>query len=256
VELEHPIALLEPLLFLFSGALTEICSRLRAQARAARLLEANLTLAGKPAYRAALEFPVPVTDQRTMLKLLQLHLERHSPEGQIVGFHLRVEPVEPRRVQGGLFLPATPLPDKLQITLARIAGMVGEENVGSPLRLDTHRPDAFRMGALQLQPDGALVDLPQGDLPQGEVLRLVIRIFRPALEARVRLVELAPKDVRASGVKGAVVRSAGPWKTCGEWWADTAWSREEWDVALDDGGLYRIYQQAQTRDWFVQGVYD
>jgi protein ImuB len=256
VELEHPIALLEPLLFLFSGALTEICSRLRAQARAARLLEANLTLAGKPAYRAALEFPVPVTDHRTMLKLLQLHLERHAPEGQIVGFHLRVEPVEPRRVQGGLFLPATPLPDKLQITLARIAGMVGEENVGSPLRLDTHRPDAFRMGALQLQPDGALVDLPQGDLPQGEVLRLVIRIFRPALEARVRLVELAPKDVRASGVKGAVVRSAGPWKTCGEWWADTAWSREEWDVALDDGGLYRIYQQAQTQDWFVQGVYD
>ena len=67
---------------------------------------------------------MPVTDHRTMLKLLQLHLERHSPEAQISAFHLRVEPVEPRRVQGGLFLPATPLPDKLQITLARIVGMV------------------------------------------------------------------------------------------------------------------------------------
>jgi hypothetical protein len=94
------------------------------------------------------------------------------------------------------------------------------------------------------------------DVPQGEVLRLVIRVFRPALEARVRLVELAPKNVVATGVKGAVVRSAGPWKTCGEWWADTAWSREEWDVALDDGGLYRIYQESKTRDWFVQGIYD
>jgi protein ImuB len=88
------------------------------------------------------------------------------------------------------------------------------------------------------------------------MLRLVIRVFRPALEARVRLAERTPKDVLAAGVKGNVVRSAGPWKTSGEWWADTAWSREEWDVALDDGGLYRIYQESQTLDWFVQGVYD
>ncbi len=250
LDLEHPIALLEPLLFLFSSALTEICSLLRSQSRAARQLDLTLTLegAGKP-YQAVLEFPVPLTDHRTMLKLLQLHLERHSPEAQITAFHLRLQPVEPRRVQGGLFLPPTPLPDKLQITLARIAGMVGEENVGSPQRLNTHRPDAFRLTALTLQQDTP----PQGG---GEILRLVIRIFRPALEARVRLVELAPKTIFAPGVKGAVVRSAGPWKTSGEWWADTAWSREEWDVALDDGGLYRIYQEYSTHHWFVQGIYD
>jgi protein ImuB len=252
VELEHPIALLEPLLFLFSAALTELCALLRSQSRAARLLAVNLDLEAKPPYRAVLEFPVPVTDHRTMLKLLQLHLERHSPDAQITAFQLRIEPVEPRRVQSGLFLPATPLPDKLQITLARIAGMVGEENVGSPMRLNTHRPDAFRLASLNLQQSDGFID----GSPQGEVLRLVIRIFRPALEARVRLVELAPKDVFAPGVKGTVMRSAGPWKTCGEWWAETAWSREEWDVALDDGGLYRIYQECQTRGWFVQGIYD
>jgi len=255
VELEHPIALLEPLLFLFSSALTEICSLLRSQSRAARLLDLTLTLegssSGKPTYQAVLEFPVPLTDHRTMLKLLQLHLERHSPEAQITAFHLRVQPVEPRRVQGELFLPPIPLPDKLQITLARIAGMVGEENVGSPQRLNTHRPDAFRLAALNLQQANDIATP-----PQGEVLRLVIRIFRPALEARVRLVELAPKTILAPGVKGAVVRSAGPWKTSGEWWADTAWTREEWDVALDDGGLYRIYQECNTHHWFVQGIYD
>jgi protein ImuB len=253
VELEHPVALLEPLLFLFSRALAEICSLLCSQSRAARQLEICMDLEGRPAYRAVLEFPVPLTDHRTLLKLLQLHLERHPPEAQIAAFQLRVEPVEPRRVQGGLFLPATPLPEKLQITLARIAGMVGAENVGAPQRLNTHRPDAFRMAAFNLpgnKPD-TIVDVPQGD-----VLQLVIRLFRPALEARVRLVELAPKHVIAIGVKGAVVRSAGPWKTSGEWWTETAWSREEWDVALEDGGLYSIYQELQTRDWFVQGIYD
>ncbi len=40
------------------------------------------------------------------------------------------------------FSSATP-PDKLQLTLARIAGMVGAENVGTPVLLNTHRPDAF-----------------------------------------------------------------------------------------------------------------
>ena len=250
LELEHPISLLEPLLFLFSGALAEICSLLRSQARAARLLETALELAGRPAYRAVLEFPVPLADNRTMLKLLQLHLERHPPEAPILAFHLRVEPVEPRRVQGGIFLPAAPLPDKLQITLARIAGMVGEENVGAPRRLNTHRPDAFCLAALNIQPNAEVV------VPQGEILRLVIRLFRPALPARVRLVELAPGNVAATGVRGTVVRSAGPWKTSGEWWAETAWSREEWDVALNDGGLYRIYRQSHTEDWFVQGIYD
>jgi protein ImuB len=250
LELEHPVTLLEPLLFLFSGTLAEICSLLRSQSRAARLLETTLELEGRTAYRATLEFPVPLTDNRTMLKLLQLHLERHPPEAPILAFQLRVEPVEPRRVQGGIFLPATPLPDKLQITLARIAGMVGEENVGSPQPLNTYRPDAFRMTPLNLQPP-----VPANS-SESEVLRLVMRLFRPALQARVRLVELAPKDVMATGVRGTVMRAAGPWKTSGEWWAETAWSREEWDVALDDGGLYRIYQESQTRDWFVQGVYD
>jgi protein ImuB len=251
VALEHPIALLEPLLFLFSRELAEICSLLRSQARAARLLETCMDLGSAKVYRAVLEFPVPLTDHRTMLKLLQLHLERHTPEGQIVAFQLRVEPVEPRRMQSGLFLPATPLPDKLQITLARIAGMVGEENVGSPERLNTHRPDAFRMVGLNFPLASMAEDVRPGEMP-----RLAIRIFRPALEARVKLVEMAPKDVKAEGVRGTVVRSAGPWKTSGEWWADTAWSRDEWDVALDNGGLYRIYQEAQTLGWFVQGIYD
>jgi len=258
VVLEHPIVLLEPLLFLFSSALAEICSLLRSQSRAARQLAISMDLR-QSAYQAVLEFPVPLTDHRTMLKLLQLHLERHPPKGEVVAFQLRVEPVEPRRVQSGLFLPATPLPDKLQITLARIAGMVGDENVGSPQRLNTHRPDAFRMAGLNFQLESQPEDVPPPvppPVPHGEMLRLAIRIFRPALEARVRLVELAPKDVLATGVKGAVMRSAGPWKTSGEWWADTAWSRDEWDVALDDGGLYRIYQEGQTRDWFVHGVYD
>ena len=261
VELEHSLQLLEPLLFLLGRTLGDLCGLLRSQSQAAQLLELTLTLEDHPAYVAKLEFPVALTDPRTILKLLQLHLERHAPAAAIKAFCLRLEPVAPRRVQGGIFLPPTPPPDKLQLTLARIAGMVGSAQVGTPRLLNTHRPDAYE-----------LLPLPGSEVNAGsarqaanaEILRLAMRLFRPPLEARVQVAQQAfekhaqnaPKKVVAKGVKGIVIEHAGPWKTSGEWWAATAWNREEWDVALDDGALYRIYQEANSGLWFVHGMYD
>ncbi len=251
LELEHPLELLEPLIFLLGRVLGELCARLRSQSRAVRSLFAKLDLEGQEPYRCELEFPLPLEDSRTILKLLQLHLERHPPQAPILAFTLRIEPVEPRRVQGGIFLPPMPPADKLQVTLARIAAMVGKDNVGTPALLNTHRPDAFEMKMLPATTSNDVVQA-----QPGETLRLVIRLFRPALPARVRLVEYSPRDVTAAGVKGKVLKAAGPWKTSGEWWASTLWCREEWDVALDDGALYRIYQDSQSGSWYVHGVYD
>ncbi len=267
VELEHSLQLLEPLLFLLSRATVDLCHKLRSQSRAAREIEVCFDLDEPPTddekidkpkraqpYQCRLEFPVPLDDPRTILKLLQLHLERHPTGAPVRAFMLRITPVAPQRIQGGIFLPPTPAPDKLQVTLARIAGMVGAENVGVPVLLNTHRPDAFGNHSL---PESAPI---QGNAtpgePKPEMLRLAMRLFRPALHARVQLVQLTPRKILADGVKGQVLRSAGPWKTAGEWWAETAWSREEWDVALDDGALYRIYQESKTHEWFVHGIYD
>jgi protein ImuB len=63
-----------------------------------------------------------------------------------------------------------------------------------------------------------------------------------------------PVHVQADGVRGHVVSSAGPWRTTGDWWTADPWARDEWDVALSDGALYRIYSE-QGR-WFVAGSYD
>lgn len=254
VELEHPLHLLEPLLFLFGSVLADLCRRLRAQSMAARSLEIRLELERHSAYRCDLEFPVPLDDSAALLKMLQLHLERHPPEAAIVAFTLRIESAVPKRIQHGFFLPPTPPADKLQITLARIRAMVGKENVGTPVLLNTHRPDAFLM-----RPD--LIETPQENASESgsvapNTLRLAMRIFRPPLAARVRLAASEPKAVVAPGVRGAVLRCAGPWKTSGEWWAATSWTREEWDVALDDGALYRIYQEMQSHAWYVHAVYD
>jgi protein ImuB len=152
-------------------------------------------------------------------------------------------------LQGGLFLPPAPEPEKLQITLARISAMAGEGNAGSPELLNTHRPDAFVMKAFSRSM------APHEDKPK-HVPQLVLRIFRPALRARVRLRSQEPRYVTAPGVQGEVIEAAGPWRSSGDWWTQTRWARDEWDVAVDRNGLYRIYCDLDAHEWFVEGVFD
>src|SRR6266581_7341473 len=92
-----------------------------------------------------LRLPLPMLDAKLFLKLLQLDLNAHPPGAPIVKIHLAAEPSRPRSAQGGLFRPPSPEPEKLELTLARIAGIVGENKVGSLELLDTYRPEGFRM---------------------------------------------------------------------------------------------------------------
>ncbi len=64
---------------------------------------------------------------------------------------INCEPVKPRLLQTGLFIPLAPEPEKLELMLARLAKLVGAENIGSPELLDTHRPDAFRVKRFELK---------------------------------------------------------------------------------------------------------
>ena len=92
-----------------------------------------------------LEFPVPVRESKVVLKQLQLDLEAHSPQAAVVSVEVLLNPTEARVLQHGLFIPQAPAPEKLHLTLARLTGLLGKDNVGSPELLDTHRPDAFVM---------------------------------------------------------------------------------------------------------------
>ena len=65
----------------------------------------------------------------------------------------------------------------------------------------------------------------------------------------------APGFVAFAGARGPVVDRAGPWRASGDWW-DAVWSREEWDVALAEGGFYRIYRDRLREEWFVEGELD
>ena len=78
----------------------------------------------------------------------------------------------------------------------------------------------------------------------------------PPRPAQVECHAGRPVRVEAEGLRGAVVARAGPWQTAGEWWAETAWAREEWDVALPDGTACRLARDRATDAWIVDAVYD
>ena len=155
VELEYPIVLLEPLAFLLNRMLEQVCARLRARVLAVQELHLTLEFAATQPngatftnslpqkFARTLRLPAPMLDAKVFLKLLRLDLQAHPPGAPIVKIHLSADPARPRALQSGLFLPAFPEPEKLELTLARITGIVGEGRVGSVELLDTHREGAF-----------------------------------------------------------------------------------------------------------------
>lgn len=232
IELEYPQRLLEPLLFVISSLLNELMQGLSFNRVTLKLNDVPRTL----------EFPVPVRESKVILKQLQFDLEAHPPQSAIVSVEVQLNPTEPRVLQHGLFIPQAPAPEKLQLTLARLTALLGENNVGSPELLDTHRPDAFVMRAFSAEAPA--------NPTQPTPIRFAFRYYRPPIAARVRVKAERPVSVNAQ----PILTAAGPWRASGDWWTSAPWDREEWDVELNNGGLYRVYHTSQR--WFLEGMYD
>jgi protein ImuB len=275
MELEFPMVLLEPLAFLLSRMLDQLCARLEARALAARELRLELKLENgrthpylentEPnSFQRTIHLPVPLRDATTFLKLLQLDLKSHPPGAPVVKVRLRMEPAKPRPGQNGLFMPSSPEPEKLELTLARISGVVGEGRAGSPELLDTHRREAFEMRHFT----PSLANLAEWREPANLVTAL--RIFRPAVMVAIVHANGRPTHISSQErarfyerdsrqIDGQVLWAAGPWRSSGDWWEEDAWVRDEWDIAVQQQGgiaLYRLVHDLVGGEWMVEGSYD
>ena len=249
MELEDPISLLEPLFFLLARFLIELCAELTTRSLATNEIRLRLTLEKKAEHLVTLRLPVPMVDQKALLKLLELELSGQPPGAAITKIQLTMEAVKPRVTQEDFFAPAYPSPEKIELTIARIRNCVGTGNVGCPRVLDTHKPDGFVMEALGGPLAGA-----RGSGSLNDV-RLAFRRFRPPEKAQV-ISESQPVHIMSAVARGVVEIAKGPWFTSGNWWRADAWNREEWDIALRSGALYRIFRDLHTQAWFVEGNYD
>ena len=271
-DLDYPERLLEPLLFVLSSLLNELTAALARQGLATNCVHLGLSLdwvkdEKRQEHHRTLEFPVPVREPQVILKQLQMDLEAHPPIAAILGLCVRLDPVQPRALQHGLFIPQAPAPEKLQLTVTRLKALMGEGSVGSPQLLNSHRPDAYVMRAFLPETPRAVngSDSPLQQPVHSAALRFAFRYWRPASAAQVRMHAERPVQVDASAarhrmraVRGEVLAVAGPWRASGNWWEQAAWQREEWDVELSNGGVYRLFHtlNGPSRQWFVEGMYD
>lgn len=249
VELEDEIELLDPLLFVMARILNKLCRKLETHGMAVGCIEVQLDLVDGTRHQRILSLPFPFRKSSSLLKLVRLDLIANPPPVAVTAVGLLISPVPPRRTQEGLYIPLAPEPEKLELTLARIRNLVGDGNLGVPQLLDTHRPDAFLL-------------LPHEALSRGQdsnrsvpVCQIAFKYFRPALQAQVNERGNRPVSVHARGIRGKVIAAAGPWRSSGDWWAESSWNRDEWDTALSDGTICRLYHES-CKGWFVEGIYD
>jgi len=243
-DLENPIEMLEPLLFLLRKFLEQIMVRLALVYLVAGKFRLVLRFENGAPYRRVFTIPQPTRDVNLLFRMLHTHLENFTSESPVIGLELAARPVRSSEEQFGLLEKGIRDPYQFAETLARLQALLGRDQVGTPELEASHHPDAvhlrpFDVHALPSSSDAPLIGIP--------CLR-----FRPVIPAEVILEEAQPAFLYSERTTGPIRETEGPWLLEGSWWERNHWSREEWDIATDDG-VYRLVRTDE--DWFLDGVY-
>jgi protein ImuB len=259
MELEYPVELLEPLLFLLSQMLELLLQRASERALAIASVETCLVLDGashdvRSEHRRTVRPTLPERDRLTLLKLIQLDLELHPPEAAVIALRVTAYPARAQTAQQGLFAAQAPEAGRMEILLARLRKLVGEGRVGAPELLDSHAHEAFRVNDFQIEQAASRTTVHAVPAQRALALRMV----RPPQVVDVEVRGDAPCAMRYEGKRLLLQTSSGPWRTSGAWWTNTTWCREEWDVELQEQPqrCLRLAHDPSASCWYVIGIYD
>lgn len=253
MELDSPIEILDALMFVANLMLEQLI--LRSTARVLSLASVTITLLveGGATHARTVRPALPTNDRQLWLKLLHLDLEAHPPQAAILAVELNAEPGSISQVQLGLFSPQLPEPSRLDVTVARIRAIVGDENVGSAVLTDTHQIDGFRMEPFSISST-------ESPHTSSAPLRPAMRRLRPAETVSVTFQGGWPKSFMFRERYYFIECAYGPWLTGGEWWTVALWRNEQWDLVarVPDGAMLCVclIRDLLRNQWQMVGLYD
>jgi protein ImuB len=252
VAFDVPVELLDSLLFVVGPMLDQLLARAQDRCYALATVTIKLGLEGGGEHERTIKPALPVAQRDVLLKLLHLDLQAHPPCAGVVSILLHAEPGDRSKVQLGLFAPQLPEPMRLDVTLARIAALVGEERVGRAVLLDRHRPDSFRMERFTVPRTAAKEN--------NAIYAVALRRLRPPANLSVRHEGQRLTSFFLHGKLYTVEQAYGPWRRSGDWWAAEVWSCEEWDVQASDKAnqtlLCLLTHDLLNNQWQLDALYD
>lgn len=251
-EFDEPVEQMESLLFIGTRMIECLSHRAASHMLSLASLSVRMRLEGGSLHQLTIRPALPTTDRKFLLKLLQLEVAAHPPQSAVVALAIAAEPGASRKMQLGLFAPQTPEPSRLDVTIARLKALVGEERVGSAVLEDSHDSGSFHMESFSIT--GKNSPLPSTG-PQ-----IALRRVRPAMPIHVAIQDSKPAAFRTSGSRFQISEAFGPWKTSGRWWSTSPWDTEEWDVlATGTNGesiACLLLRDCLRNQWHLEAYYD
>ena len=288
-ESEYGIDNLDALGFLLRGVLDRLTRRLRVRGLAVLKLRLELMLEGGQTHARDMELAAPTLEVPVLVSLARLVLERDPPPEPVERARVIATPGDLEAIQLDFFLPPLPAPAELALTVARLEALCGQGQIGAPGVRDTHQLDAARVESFMLDrkasargasilcdaaPPGCAtlafrsLRPPRPVLVRGEERPEQVRPFEgtASLASAANAARAAkalglseggwPAAARGPGPTRHVLQCAGPWRLFGEWWGESRFARDYYDVELSDGGVYRLYRNMEDESWFIDGIYD
>ena len=207
MELDIPVEFLDSLLFVVGMMLEQLILRAKMRSLALASLTITLSLEGGTTHSRTVRPALATNDRQLWSKLLHMDLEAHPPQSRIQGVTLSAEEGRTSKVQNDLFSPSMPDPGRLDMTLARIRAIVGEDCVGRPVLRDTHQIESFQMEPFKVQLGKSSSTFTPKHSPA------VMRKLRPAEIVSVTLRGEQPSMFVFRGRRYEVQRAYGPWLT-------------------------------------------
>jgi protein ImuB len=248
-EFESAVEQIDSVLFIGARMIDSLVTRAAGRALSLALLKIAMRLEGGRSHQLTLRPALPSADRKFLLKLLQIELAGHPPQSAIVALAITAEAGHPGTVQLGLFQSQLPEPSRLDVTLARLRALVGEDRVGSPVLEDTHRRDAFHMEAFATGArNGTIADRKP---------RMALRRIRPPHPVNVRCANQKPVIFYDGQREYSIAIAYGPWRASGCWWALDEWRSDEWDVLIEqEQRAHLLVNDREQNRWYLEGVYD
>jgi protein ImuB len=251
-EFETPIEQMDSLLFIGVRMIDCLVERATTRALSLASLTFEMSLEGGREHKRVIRPALPSVDRKFLLKLLQLEIAAHPPPAAVLSLTLTAEAGQSSKVQLGLFAPQMPEPSRLDVTIARLKAIAGEDRVGSPVLEDSHRSGSFRMEDFSVSGVSAT--------SKSSMPRMALRRMRPPVLVRVKLRTTKPAAFHDPERSFEITAAYGPWRSAGCWWSSAGWDEEEWDVLAQTGNgstvTCLLVQNRSKNQWRLEAYYD